>query len=95
MEQVTTQERTTPLQQNMVVIYQVEETQKHSIGRVIHFDSENASLEIFQPNEKQQWKSTSELVNISRKFIVFGPIKLNKTGTIKKFLLKNHENWNF
>jgi len=95
MEQVIAQERSVPLQQNMVVIYRVEEAQKHSIGRVIHFDSENVSLEIFQCNAKQQWKSTSELANISRKFIVFGPIKLTKTGSMRKFLLKNHENWNF
>jgi len=43
MEQVIAQERSVPLQQNMVVIYRVEEAQKYSIGRVIHFDSENVS----------------------------------------------------
>ena len=38
MEQVTTQETFIPLQQNMVIIYKAEETEKHSIGRVFHFD---------------------------------------------------------
>ena len=89
MKQVTVQEILISLQQNMV-IYKAEEAQKHSIGRVIHFDANMFSLEMFQSNNKGKWKSISELVSLSRKCIVYGPIKLNKRGTIKKFLLNNH-----
>ena len=90
MEQVTIQEIFIPLQQNMVVIYKTEEVQKHSIGRVIHFDVNMVSLEMFQSNNKEEWKSISELVSLPRKCIVYRPIKLNKKGIIKKFLLNNH-----
>ena len=95
MEQVTIQEILIPLQQNMVVIYKAVEAEKHSIGRVIHFDANMVSLEMFQSNNKGEWKSISELVSLPRKCIVYGPIKLNKRGTIKKFLLNNHVDWNF
>ena len=95
MEQDTIQEILIPLQQNMVVIYKAEEKEKLSIGRVIHFDANMVFLEMFQSNNKGEWKSISELVILPRKCIVYESIKLNKRETIKKFLLNNHVDWNF
>ena len=78
----------------MVIIYKAEEAEKHSIGRVFHFDL------IWFP-----WKCFNLIIrgngnqflslSVFQVHIVFGLVKLNKREVIKKFLLNDHVDWNF